>query len=329
MKPQMINLNTIPTFSKLNSAIKVPKWPDNQFSDTIDPNYKHRDEIAEAIGYYLMERFSGITTDGLILEGPTGSGKSSALRQFLALLNFPIHSEVGTSNTEVERLIGRLDPMGGFLTFKNGPLTTAAEYGHAFLFEERDCAPADINKGLNSVLDGYPIHLTESGDGKRVPLGKYFFFAATQNTSGGNDFSGECPAAELQDASSEDRFEKVYVPYMEAEHEIEILSSRFGKNLPVEIIEKIVNAANMCRSVYVGNRLTAPHKDLKLQSHRCGLAISTRGLLRFARKVIQYSATNDAETMVKLSLDRAFSLDKVTDADKSFIQEVFMSQLIS
>jgi cobaltochelatase CobS len=329
MQPTMISLNTIEIFKNYNPSIKVPMWPSNSFCDPVDKFYAHRQEIAEAIGYYLMERFDGSTTDGLILEGPTGSGKSSAIRQFLAQLNFPVHTDVGTSNTEKEVLLGRLDPMEGILVFKDGPLTTAARHGHAFLFEERDCAPADINKGLNSVLDGYPIHLAESGDGERVELGKHFFFAATQNTAAGNDFSGECPAAQLQDASSEDRFEKIYVPYMEHEHEEAILENRFGNAIPLEIIQKTVKAANMCRSVYVGCRSTKPHPDLKAPTHQCGLAISTRGLLRFTRKVIQLKDLNSPEEMVKSALDRAFSLDKVTNSDKLFIEEVFLSSMLS
>lgn len=329
MQPTIINLNTIAIFSDYSPLIKVPMWPSNSFCDPIDANFAHRQEVAEAIAYYLMERFNGVTTDGLILEGPTGSGKSSSLRQLLAQLNFPIHSDVGTSNTEKEVLLGRLDPIEGMLVFKDGPLTTAARHGHAFLFEERDCAPADINKGLNSVLDGYPIHLAESGDGERVSLGKYFFFAATQNTSAGNDFSGESPASQCQDASSEDRFEKVYVPYMESEHEEAILERRFGQYVPMEIIKQSVKAANMCRSVYVGNRSSTPHPDLKQPTHQCGLAISTRGLLRFLRKVIQLQAVNSPEEMIKTALDRAFSLDKVTHSDKLFIEEAFLSSMLS
>jgi MoxR-like ATPase len=275
-----------------------------------------------------MERLNGKTTDGLILEGPTGSGKSSTLRQFLAQLNYPVHSETGTGNTEKEVLLGRLDPLEGMLVFKDGPLTTAARHGHAFIFEERDCAPADVNKGLNSILDGYDIHLAESGDGERVALGKNFFFAATQNTSGGNDFSGESPAAQLQDSSSEDRFEKIYVGYMEEEDEIHVIQAQMGNNLPYEIIEKSVQAANKIRSVYVGNRITKPNEELNAnqQLHRCSLAISTRGLLRFNRKMIQYGNSNlTAEEMIEKVVDKAFSLDKVTETDQQFIMEIFKS----
>lgn len=329
-KYQVVKLNTIKQFSKFSDKIIVPLWPKNSYSDNVIEKYKHRQDVVENIAYYLQERLSGITTDGIILEGPSGSGKSSSLRQFLAILNYPIHSEVGVANSEREVLLGRLDPINGSLVFKDGPLTTAARHGHAFLFEERDCAPADVNKGLNNVLDGYDIHLPESGNGERVPLSKGFFFAATQNTTGGNDFSGESPAAQLQDSSSEDRFYRVYVPYMDQDDEVEVCNMKYP-NLPLEIIKLTVTAANMVRSVYIGNRQGKPHASLEKDqiTQQCSIAITTRGVERFLRKMIQHSSISDIEKKILTCVDEAFPLDKGNAEDRSFIEEVFKSQIIS
>jgi hypothetical protein len=325
---KMIKLNSIPQFADYSADIQVPFWPENQMCDVPSTTYRHRQSVVEGIAYFLMNRMSGYTTDGFILEGPTGSGKSSSLRQFLAILNYPIQSDTGTKNTEKEILLGRLDPMEGFLVFKDGPLTTAARHGHCFLLEERDCCPADVNKGMNSILDGYDIHLAESGNGERIALKKGFFFAATQNTTAGNDFSGESPAAELQDSSSEDRYERIYVDYMEESHEIEVVDAHFKGQVPTEVISKCVKAANMCRSVYIGNRNIKAHADLKSQQHRCGLAISTRGILRFVRKVLQFQSNNSAEDMITKALNAAFPMGKVTVEDQKFVEEVFLSQLM-
>ena len=133
----------------------------------------------------LMVWYSGLSTDGLYLFGPTGCGKSSALTVFCARLNIPLYEKTMYDGLEFEGLLGRTSILEGDTEFNYGPLPLAmgvTDQPGIFLINEIDQANEGVVTGLYEVLEGRPLTLEAEGIDVIKPL-PGFRIAATGNTN--------------------------------------------------------------------------------------------------------------------------------------------------
>ena len=192
----------------------------SEFTPTLDQNYIFHDSSRDVV-VWLMN-----PSDPLYLFGPTGSGKTSLIKQLAAKLNYPVFEITGHSRLEYPDLIGHLSLKNGTMEFEYGPLALALKYGGIFLLNEIDLLDPATAAGLNTVLDGANLCIAENG-GEIIKPHPNFRFAATANSNGASDETRLYQGVLRQNIAFLDRFILCEVPYPEAQAEEELLKRSF------------------------------------------------------------------------------------------------------
>lgn len=121
----------------------------------------------------------------VLIEGPTSSGKTSAV-QYLARRTG--HQFIRINNhehTDIQEYIGSYvsDPVTGKLVFKDGLLVHALRHGHWIVLDELNLAPTEVLEALNRLLDDNR-ELVISETHEVVRPHPHFMLFATQNPPG-------------------------------------------------------------------------------------------------------------------------------------------------
>lgn len=99
-------------------------------------------------------------SNGIIFEGPTGTGKSYAARILANHAGAPLLNLQITTGTSVESLIGEYVPNesvdGGKFRFVKGPLLKAFHEGYQLVIEEINYGQPGVNAILNEFTDDTP-----------------------------------------------------------------------------------------------------------------------------------------------------------------------------
>jgi len=274
----------------VNSEIKCNAFPKGHLhQDFVPPRssfYKFRTSIRMPVMNWLFSP----NGDALALTGPTGSGKTSLIREIAAILNWPYLQANAHSRMEVPDLIGGLrlecDPATGDqrTVFSYGPLALAMKHGYLFCLDEGDFLDPSVMSGLNAILEGAPLVIPENG-GEIIRPHKYFRFAITCNTRGQGDDNGLYGGTLTQNLATWDRYRMVEVPYMSSEDEIETLMHVLGLKAG-DIVTRMVEIANLVRKQFVGN--PSPTGE----TGNLTVTFSTRTLMRWARISGSYSKSS-------------------------------------
>lgn len=245
------------------------------FSDDKNPavpqaheNYVFRREVLRDLLGFLRKP----NNDALFITGPTGSGKTSAVLETCARLNWPVSSLTLNARFEFAQLIGHFtfsaNAVGEApqMRFQYGPLAVAMRFGHVLVLNEVDLADAGELAGLNDVLEGRPLVLAENA-GEIIRPHPMFRVICTANSCGNGDDSGRYAGVQQQNLAFLDRFRYLEVPYQDAKVEEELLSQLTPAMKPV--LGGMVQLANEIRKLFTEGRLS--------------LTLSTRTLVRWAQ----------------------------------------------
>jgi len=259
------------------------------FTPSSDPDYQfRRDLLSDLLAWVMVGR------EGLYLTGPTGAGKSSLILQVAARLNYQVQRVTGHSRMELPELVGHYTAVGGDLLWQDGPLTVAMRYGHWFLLDEMDLLDPGVLAGLNGIVEGAPLVLTENG-GEVVKPHPDFRFIATGNTTGGGDDTGLYQGTLRQNLAFMDRFWVMRVEYPLPGEEGRILAQAVPQ-LPAAIRDRMVAVANKIRGLFTGLDQEGPQIEVTM---------STRTLVRWARLAWFFYGLNGKVNPLAHALDRA------------------------
>lgn len=292
--------------------IKIQGRADNSVFVPAVEEYAFRKEDISLIGAWM--RMGG--HDGLYLTGPTGSGKTSLIKQFCARLNIPLQQVTAYDRLETPELIGHQTVINGDLMFQDGPLTTAMRHGHWFLLNEADLLDPGTAAGLNDILEGQPLTIPENG-GEVVHPAEGFAFIATGNTNGGGDADGLYVGTTQQNLAFMDRFMLMQVDYMDETTERDILAKKVPE-IPEDIRNTMVETANQIRKLFMGE---------SNEQNAIEVTMSTRTLIRWA-KLAYLSApkANDGIDPIRYSLGPALGLrasETTREALEQMVQRMF------
>jgi len=275
------------------------------FTPAIDPDYQfRRDLLSDLLAWVMVGR------EGLYLTGPTGAGKSSLVCQAAARLNYQVQRVTGHSRMELPELVGHYTAVGGDLLWQDGPLTVAMRYGHWFLLDEMDLLDPGVLAGLNGIVEGAPLVLTENG-GEVVKPHPDFRFIATGNTTGGGDETGLYQGTLRQNLAFMDRFWVMRVEYPLPGEEERILSQAVPQ-LPAAIRDRMVAVANKIRGLFTGLDQEGPQIEVTM---------STRTLVRWARLAWFFYGLNGKVNPLAHALDRALGF-RAEPATRQALQEL-------
>lgn len=296
----------------VDKSLKVEAYDGpSHFSPAIDPYYLFRKEtLSDILAWWQMTK---LLNDGLYLSGPTGSGKSSIIRQIAARLNLSLQGCVAHSRMEMPELVGHHVVIDGDLVWQDGPLTIAMREGHVFLLDEMDLLDPATAAGLNGIVEGSPLVIAENG-GEVIHPHEDFRFIATGNTNGGGDRTGLFQGTLQQNAALMDRMWVVEVGYATPEQEEIILSKHFPHDeVPKDIRVKLIEIANEIRDMFMG-----PDNNPGSIEVTC----STRTLVRWSHMIrFFHGKSREGINPIDYALDRALA-NRAAPETKTALHEI-------
>lgn len=255
---------------------------------------------------YVLPQFADILLKGIeagertLLVGPTGSGKSSLVRELAARSRSRFMRINLNGETAVPDLLGqfRINAHREMI-FQEGPVPRAMRQGAWLCLDEVDAATPQVLFCLQALLeDGGKLFIPELGEWL-VPDSR-FRVVLTANTLGKGDDSGLYAGTQVLNEAFLDRIHSVFqIDYLPAEAEVRLLCSRV-KRLGAETAERMVRVASDIRRAA---------KDGTIYT-----TFSSRRLLAWAHKTIQIGDTGKAAT---------FSiLNRLGEDDRRVVAEV-------
>jgi cobaltochelatase CobS len=222
---------------------------------------------------HLAQLLSSGTT--VVMTGDRGVGKTTAVRYFASLTNWPCIRVQMNKDLTVADFVGCWEVQNGNMVWIDGPLLVAMRIGAILILDEDDRAPDEIKTILHGVLEdnatGSLVVTSKGGEVVRPHLN--FRVVATGNTDGFGDVSGLYPSAHVQDAAYLDRFSaRLPVTYPEKDAETRIVVAKTG--LPIKTVAQMVALATATRLAKEKGEMNYP--------------ISTRSLITWGREVVNH-----------------------------------------
>ncbi len=279
----------------------------------LHPHYVFTSEVFDD----LSEWWRSAPTEPLVISGPTGSGKTSAVLEWCARLRMPVVSVTARARMDKRELLGRWVLESGAMRWVDGPAALAWRHGWLLLVNEYSAAPPEMWVSANDLLEGLPLEIDQTGE--ILPKHPCARVVLTDNTRGHAAESGEGYfGRHLQDRSVVDRCWHMRIEGLSEEDEAELLLKtvperirlRAGEARLREVCAKLAQAAAESRTA--ANR---PVLGFEARS----TAISHRALARMAGIAARYvsgegpSTGKPVERLADLALGRALEPD-VRDA---------------
>lgn len=263
--------------------------------DYIPQQWVARDLIPQLINY----------SDPIWISGPTGCGKTLGVKWVASKLNYPVFEITATPDMGAADLFGHIGLESGETVWIDGALACAMRQGGIFLLNEIDYLQPSLAAGLNTVLDGSPLRIPDTGDVIMPEPG--FRFIATANTSGNGDMSGLYVGTNAQNMAFVNRFINITASYVDTRQETQFLAKKF-QTLDKNIIKCLTKFASITRNAVSGSKVSDDYADIvgELQ-----VPISTRALMRWCRQILIYKPlAQQGVNVLEYALDRSVMADE-------------------
>lgn len=284
------------------TVFQPEEWPEvvRSFIPPVDEAYELQLDQAAAVAFALEHG------EKVLITGPTGSGKSSLVRQLCALLGRPILRVNMTADMESATLFGALVVENSATVWKDGPVTEAVRHGICIAIDEWDVTPPEILFGLQWLFEhNGRLYLKEMpGDSKDKFIAPHqeFRLVCLGNTIGQGDETGKFAGVNVQNSATIDRFETtVHLGYLDQRHEARVI----GKQVPgltEDFTRRMIQLAKLVRTSYEQNNIN--------------LTMSPRTLVNWGRKTLQFGGQQER------ALRLAFG-NKLRDSDLRLLDEMY------
>jgi cobaltochelatase CobS len=119
----------------------------------LDPAYEFRDDLVRA----LLVWWDGRVSRNYLVQGPTGSGKSSLIEQFCARMGVELYRYACHQRTDFNEMLGQMTVKAdGSTEFVLGPLPRAMKEGGVFALDELNFMPPGVVGALNTCSTACP-----------------------------------------------------------------------------------------------------------------------------------------------------------------------------
>ncbi len=315
-KLDVVQMDAGLVFSGTQSGVKVNGFSSaSSCTPKIDPDYiLHGDAVRDVVMWLVSD-----TNEAIYLSGPSGCGKSQSIKQLSARLNYPVFEVTGHGRLESCDLIGQMGIVRGNTQYRYGPLALAMKYGGLFLFNEVDACDSSTLIGLNTILDGSNLCISENG-GEIITPHPMFRIAFTGNSNGSGDSTGLYTGLNRINFAFTDRLVYSEMSYPEEDVEIKILKKK-SCSLPESLMMSMIHFANDIRESFINQR------------EGIDVTMSTRTLIRWATLTEKYQPLSEQGiSPVAYALDRAIGFrasPEIKAMLHEMLQRVFGSNCVA
>lgn len=219
----------LPKGYKGTTSVVFQGTADHVHAARVDPNFQFDNlELDRLITVCLNREWQRKEDDarrGILMMGPTGSGKTTYIRQRLARQGIPLVDMTWTESMETNDALFTQELVGGDLSIAYAAVTQAAIGGYPVMINEFDMARPGQAAGLNEVIDTGRIVIPLTGEVIQAKRGFHVF--ATCNSSFLEDVSGAYAGTRGQNASLYRRFFKYFLGYPGEEQTAAFVKERY------------------------------------------------------------------------------------------------------
>ncbi len=191
----------------------------------VDAGYVFRKDLIRELNFWYTQT-SG---DVLCLWGPTGSGKTSLVNQFLARLGVPVFHLKGHKKMELIEAFGHyVAGPNGQTIFNYGPVTNAARFGGVVVINEYDRIQPSTAVAFNDVFEGGEFAIPGK-HGETIRPRPGFRIVITANTNLVEDVSGLYQTASTHDISLLERLYSIRIDYPDEEAERKVVANAIAR----------------------------------------------------------------------------------------------------
>ena len=182
---------------------------------------------------------------GILLMGPSGTGKTTYLQNRFAQRGIPVYRETANPDMMAADLIQTKEVVNGTTYYEDGPMLKAMREGVPFVFEEMDLFHPSQATALNEIIEKGRTLLPED---KSVFVAKRGFMVfGTCNSSFTEDRSGAFSGTRRQNQSVLNRFYKYTYPHATPDKEALVIR-RIHPEIPEELANRMAQFADLTRS---------------------------------------------------------------------------------
>ena len=190
----------------------------------------------------------GTAGRNLLIQGPTGCGKSMLIEQFCARNGRALYRVACHNRLEFSDMTGQMTiKQDGSTEFVHGPLVRAMREGGVLLLDEMNFLAPGAVGALNTVLDGGPLLIAETGE--VVHPHPLFRVAATGNSVDRGEDAALYAGTQRMNLALIQRFLVMRVDYLSGLEEAQVLK-KITKRLPIRVIEKMIQVAGDVRKTF-------------------------------------------------------------------------------
>ena len=204
----------------------------------------------------IIQFWAAGTEKNILLQGETGSGKTTLIEQVAARLNWPTFAVGCHGGLEFQELIGRVTLQAdGSTGWADGPLIAAMRVGGIFLLDELNFLKAEVAGGLNTVLQATAYTIPETGE--LVKAHPDFRIAATGNAIDGVG-KGAYRGTQTSNIALLARFTLgIRVKYMTVADEQKMIEAK-APGISEKVANYLSEVAAMARKAHEDGALKAP-----------------------------------------------------------------------
>lgn len=204
----------------------------------------------------IIQFWAAGTEKNILLQGETGSGKTTLIEQVAARLNWPTFVMGCHGGLEFQELIGRVTLQAdGSTGWADGPLIAAMRVGGIFLLDEMNMLKPEVAGGLNTVLQATAYTIPETGE--MVKAHPDFRIAATGNAVDGVG-KGAYRGTQTSNIALLARFTLgIRVKYMTVSDEQKMIEAK-APGISEKVANYLSEVAAMARKAHEDGALKAP-----------------------------------------------------------------------